>query len=425
MDRKKLIQIIIFILIVLVLGYVLWYMFWRDAPIITPGGSTPSGQTGQLPGIGTSTSTGVRIDPVTGLPISGTTGGTTTGTGGQGTGSASQPTGQIDDRALGRATTAKTVSPVALKDPKFFPTSREVNFYNTSDNKFYRLQADGQVATLSDKQFFNVDKVSWSGDGSKAILEYPDSSNIYYDFATDKQVTLPKQMTEFQFSANDNQIGYKWMSELPDDDWLGIAGADGADVKFVEPMNGADDRVQVNWSPNSQVIATYWEGKGLNESEVYMIGQNGENFKSMTVQGRGFEGQWLPDGKSMIYQIYSENSGLRPMLWITRADGDNIGINNSSLGIQTWLNKCTITSASAYCAVPTSLPEGAAYVPEVARDIPDVFYKIDLTTGAKTLLALPVGDQQQYSASQVMVSGDERVLYFVDQNTGKLYSINL
>jgi len=61
----------------------------------------------------------------------------------------------------------------------------------------------------------------------------------------------------------------------------------------------------------------------------------------------------------------------------------------------------------------------------VANNIPDQFYKIDLNTGAKTLLAKPVGDLSQYSASQVMVSDDGSTLYFVDKATGKLYSINL
>ena len=80
---------------------------------------------------------------------------------------------------------------------------------------------------------------------------------------------------------------------------------------------------------------------------------------------------------------------------------------------------------TAYCAVPESLPEGAGYVPEVADNTPDLIYKIDLTTGAKTLLARPTGDRNNYTVEQLMVSSDGSVLYFVDKQTGRLYSIKL
>ncbi len=421
MDKRKLIQIIIFIIIVVGLAWLLWFLFWReDISVIPPDGTID--QTGRLPGIDEGPPTGVIYDPVTGLPISGDVSG-----GGGTPGTITSPIGNepISDRATGGLTATQAVIDKNIIGLKSVGDGKTFNYYDPSDNKFYRLLANGEVQLLSDRRFFNVDAVSWSPDGDKAILEYPDSSNIFYDFLQDRQVTLPRQMTEFNFSQSGENIGFKWESTLPNDDWLGIATPDGSDIKFVEPMNNAADDVQVAWSPNSQVIAFYREGKGLNQSEVFMVGQHGENFKSLTVPGRGFTGQWLEDGKHVIYQIYSDNSGSRPMLWLTRADGDNIGLNNNSLGIQTWLNKCDISGATAYCAVPEYLPEGAAYVPEIADTIPDLFYKIDLVTGAKTLLAKPVGDQSQYTAGQVMVSQDGSVLYFTNKATGKLYSINL
>jgi len=421
MDRKKIIQISLFVIVVGILAWLLWWMFWREGSQIIIPGITPD-QTGTLPTNQTGAPTGQVIDPVTGLPISGQITVpivTSTPTNIPNT---NQP---VSDKALGGLTTAKTLLDKTVQDIVPVQDGKSFNYYDSRDNKFYRLNANGEVEALSDKRFFNVQKATWSPTADKAILEYPDGTNIYYDFTQDKQVTLPAQMAEFNFSKSGENLGFKWESALPNDDWLGVATPNGSDVKFVEPMNNAAQDVQVAWSPNSQIIAFYREGAGQNQSEVYFIGQNGENFKSLTVNGRGFEGQWLDDGKNVLYQIYNDASGSRPSLWLTRADGDNVGMNNNSLGVQTWLDKCTVSGASAYCAVPEYLPEGAAYVPEVANNIPDQFYKIDLSTGAKTLLAKPIGDQSQYSASQVMVSSDGSTLYFVDQATGKLYSINL
>lgn len=420
MDKKKLIQIIGFIFIVVILTWVMWLFFWREAPVEPGITIEPPGTVGGLPGIDVGAPTGVVIDPVTGLPVSSIT----TEPIDIGTTQPTTPGYQIDDKALGGLTSVDSLTSARIKNLQLVPGD-DMNFYNEQDNKFYRLTKAGDIEAISDKQFYNVDMVSWSPDGNSAILEYPDSSNIYYDFATDKQVTLPQQMTEFKFDQAGDKVGFKWMSELANDDWLGVANPDGSEIKFVEPMNSATEDVQVGWSPSGQVVALYREGTGLNSMDIYFIGQYGENFKSLTVQGRGFEGKWLPDGKHLLYQVYSDNTGSRPSLWLTRADGDNIGLNNNPLGLNTWIDKCTITGTSAYCAVPESLPEGAAYVPEVADNIPDLFYKIDLTTGAKTLLARPVGDRQSYTAQQLVVSDDESVLYFIDKQTGRLYSLNL
>jgi hypothetical protein len=375
-----------------------------------------------LPTNQTGAPTGQVIDPITGLPISEEVTAPVDTTSPINIPDTTQP---VSDKALGGLTVAKTVIDKVVQDIVPVQDGKSFNYYDKRDDKFYRLLANGTVEELSDKQFFNVEKATWSPTADKAILEYPDGSNIYYDFSQNKQATLPAQMTEFNFSTSGENLGFKWESKFPNDDWLGVAKPDGTDIKFVEPMNNAASDVQVAWSSNNQIIAFYREGAGQNKSEIYFIGQNGENFKSLIVNGRAFEGQWLDDGKNVLYQIYNDASGSRPSLWLTRADGNNVGMNNNSLGIQTWLDKCAVSGASAYCAVPEYLPEGAAYVPEIADDIPDQFYKIDLSTGAKTLLAKPVGDKSQYSASQVMVSSDNSILYFVDKTTGKLYSINL
>jgi hypothetical protein len=76
----------------------------------------------------------------------------------------------------------------------------QIQFYNQVDNRFYTVDNQGKLVTLSNKQFFGVKQVTWSPNASRAILEYPDGNKIRYDFQTQSQVTLPKHWEDFAFA---------------------------------------------------------------------------------------------------------------------------------------------------------------------------------------------------------------------------------
>ena len=82
--------------------------------------------------------------------------------------------------------------------------------------------------------------------------------------------------------------------------------------------------------------------------------------------------------------------------------------------------------AAAYCAVPQNLPAGSGYVRELAYGVPDAFYRVDLTTGTNTLIANPLAEEgRQVSATSLTLSSDGRILYFVDELTSQLRSLQL
>ncbi len=185
------------------------------------------------------------------------------------------------------------------------------------------------------------------------------------------------------------------------------------------------DKVQIAWSPNNQIIATSRTGEpqGFDRQEILLVGMHGENFKSLIVEGWGFDYKWSPQGDRMLYNVYNSASDYKPLLWIVDAQGDRIGSNRRSLGINTWAEKCAFAdNSTVYCAVPQTLERGYGMMPELADTIPDTFYKIDLSTGLKTPVAVPYGT---YTASQVTISADGQYLYFTDKATGRLNRIQL
>lgn len=299
-----------------------------------------------------------------------------------------------------------------------------LRYYNAADGKFYRVLADGTVSKLSDQVFYNASNVTWAKNQDKAVIEYPDSSKIMYNFSTQKQYTLPKHWEDFSFSADGAQIAAKSVGLSPENRWLVTAKDDGTGTKLIESLGENQDKVIVDWSPSQQTAAFSKTGQamGTDRQEIYLVGLNHENFKSLVVEGLGFEPQWSPTGKKLLYSVYSSRSNYNPELWITGAYGDDIGSGRRMLKVNTWADKCAFANDDTiYCAVPRDLPQGAGMSPAVASDAFYDMYKIDLKTGLKTGVNLG-GD---YRVGNVSYDSSGGRLLFTDAIQNGVFEVKL
>lgn len=297
-------------------------------------------------------------------------------------------------------------------------------FYNEQDGRFYKIGKNGQLELLSDQVFFNVDSATWDPQGSKAILEYPDGSNIYYNFDTEEQATLPKHWEEFSFSTGGDQIAAKSLGLSPENRWLVVADPDGSGVRTIERLGNNQDKVTVDWSPARDVVGFSKTGAplGADRQEILLVGQHGENFKSLVVEGRGFESQWSPTGQQLLYSVHSGRSNFLPEIWISDAQGDDIGRNRRPLSLNTWAEKCTFgTERFLYCGVPTDLEAGIAFAPELAENIPDELFRIDTQTGIKTRIEL----DDAHVIDNIFVGEDGQSLYFTDKTQQGIFEVSL
>ena len=402
---KKILLVVGFILLVLLLGYLLYLAFFKQpiaeapgAPIATT--TTPAGLPTAKPGAGQI----VTPSEETGLP---------------GETAARAP----DTIAHGGLTQTSQLNQMPSLAAVLASNGSDLQYYNQNDGKFYRLTKDGQTALLSDKIFYQVENITWSPDKNKAILEYPDGSNIIYDFLIKKQITLPIHWKDFAFSPDGSKVVMKSLGLDPDNRWLAITNNDGSKARRLEALGNKDETVYPSWSPNNQTVTLYTEGIDFDRQEVFFVGLHGENFKSMVIEGRGFQPQWSPQGDRLLYSVYSSNNDLKPLLWIANAEGDTIGSNRKNLNVETWANKCVFAnSVDLYCAVPEKLEEGAGLFPEMAKNTKDNLYKIDTQTGLKKLVAIP---DNNYNMSNLMISNNNYYLYFTDEATKTLHKINL
>lgn len=401
---KRILLVVGFIAITIILGYFLYAIFLKPAIPVSPLGPGATTTPGGLPI--SPAGPGQIVTPTTpaGLPT-------------EITGGVPSPV------ANGGLTQTAKLGEMSALGAVLSANGSNLQFYNKDDEKFYYIDKDGKTTLLSDKAFHSVEKVIWSPVKSKAIIEYPDGANIVYDFSNKKQTTLPAHWKDFDFSPDGKEIVTKSIGLDPANRWLAVTNEDGSKTRAIEELGENEATVYPSWSPSNQSIAMYTKGVDFDRQEIFFVGLNNENFKSTIVEGRGLQFKWQPSGDRLVYSVYSSKNEMKPMLWTVNAKGESIGSGRRSLNIETWADKCNFANSNdLYCAVPEKLEEGAGLFPEMAKNTRDFLYKIDATTGAKKLIAVPDG---AYNMSNIIISSNGNYLYFTDQTTKKLYKINL
>ncbi|MFH1207164.1 MAG: hypothetical protein V1668_00985 [Patescibacteria group bacterium] len=419
--NKKILLIIAFVILVVALGVLIYFVFIRDLVSPQNGNENINGAINQninvgLPNINgtvnvnrvvTNVNQGVNINRqqanVNGI--------------------------KIDEVARGSETFAKAEIDQKADGVSLTSDGTSLRYYDPAQGKFYKLDPNGKPQELSDKVFPEARNITWSPKGNKAVVSFPDQSQIVYDFDKKQQVTLPKEWDSIEFSPSGDQLGFLNISDQENARWLAVANADASEVQLVEPLGDNASKVDVNWSPNSQVVALFRDSANATGLTILPIGLNQENFKSFDVLGRGFQGIWSPQGDQILYSVYSDGSRYNPVIHLVDASGDAAGNNDLDLKIQTWASKCAYDSTAvlAYCAVPKYLPTGSALDPSVAGYTNDRIYRIDVNTGISNLIALPtyLNQMKEYVINEMFVGRSDSTLYFTENTTGKVYSIKL
>ena len=418
LNWRKIAMIAGFIIICLVIAFGIYYMFFK--PVVVPEDTTKEVDIGQLPSADEGDQPGVIEEPVPGeavledpeeddavIKIQ-----------------AEVSTEDLPDQyAQGDVTAVTNLTYTPSSALTIDSTGNNAVIYHSESGKFYKITPSGNQILMTNKIYKNVEHIAWSPKTDKAILEFPDGTNILYNFDSDKQVTLPKNWTGFDFDSSGNQIVYKDVNPNEDYRFMGIANADGSGQKYLEYMGDEQNNFITDWSPNNKMVAQYKSGKSGTSAELFFLGQYDEKFKSITVNGYGLETTWTPDGSKLVYSAHNAFSDHKPLLHVVDAAGEKVGYNHHSLKLNTWASKCTFASKDImYCAVPKELPYGAGLVPRIADDTADYIYKVDIKKGIKSFVAEP---EIGYSLDQLQVSKDGSKLYFTDKGTKGLHLINL
>lgn len=311
-------------------------------------------------------------------------------------------------------TTSAIVSPVIVN-------GNQVQFYEPNDGKFYAINPAGEIESISDAVFPQAETVTFSDNGSVAAIEFPDGTNIVYNFDTEKQTTLPSHWDEFDFSPEGDSLISKSYGVSND---LVVTNSDGTQARVIADMGSNSDEVKLNWSPNNETVAFSETGNAqsvFGRQEIYLIDDTGEAAGRLIVDGTNFSAKWSPSGNSLLYSVADQARNERPSLWFANSSGDQIGSGRRNLQLETWVEKCTFKDeVTVICAVPREVPDysgaDARFVTE-----PDDVYQVNVTSGRVSLIGSPVSDLKMFN---LQLSQDQSSLFFTDE-FGQLHSMRL
>ncbi len=328
--------------------------------------------------------------------------------------------------AKGGVTETGALTLTNVQAPKLASDGKTVNFFNPTDGKFYNVDADGNIRALLPKSFSNADKIVWSPGSEKAIVEFPDGSNVSVNLQNGKSVTLPAHWEDFQYSPDGNAFAAKSVGIDPSNRWLILSSPDGSKTETIAALGNNQDKVKVSWSPNDQVVAFSDTGEvqsGFGRKQILAIGKHQENLPGLIVEGFTFEPLWSESGKKILYSTSGPSSNYLPQIWVTDGESNTLGQNRRSLPLNTWADKCAfIGDDVAYCAVPQNLPTGSGLQRQLAAGTPDTLYSVNTKTGATSVVAVP---ENRASMQNLAVSADGRYLFYQNAKTGALEKIQL
>lgn len=336
-----------------------------------------------------------------------------------------------DAVASGGATIAAALTTDDTRGATVNTQTGNVQFYDRTTGQFFAISPDGASKTpLTTDTYPQASSVTWAPSGTQAVIGFPDGSKILYDFNSKKQTTLPSELNDFSFSPQSDQIASKYLdNQDPENQWLVVSKPDGSQSQSVEHLGGNAGSVQVNWSPNNQIIASYASSISGNQQQIIFLGANNENFPAVTVNGRGFTPLWSPDGRKILYSVYNPLTNNNPHLYIMNGSVDALGTGLQDVGLDTSADKCAFapSGTTIYCGVPYYYNPGSGPQPSLSAGVPDNIYKIDLRTGQVSLIARPVDQNkvQRFSVGSLQVAADESALFFTDATTGSIQRVQL
>lgn len=326
--------------------------------------------------------------------------------------------------AKGGETFTTLLTNTSVKSPTV-TASGTVAYYDPADGKFYTIDAKGNVVAMSQATFPQADTVTFDAGATSAVIEFPDGTNVIYDFDAAKQVTLPSHWEDFSFSGSGDSIAAKSIGTDSSNRALVVTNTDGSQTKVLASLGANDDKVSVSWSPDNTVLGFSATGGStggtFGRQEIYLIGPDGSASGMLIVDGTSFHNIWAPNGKNLLYSVADPGNGYKAALWYADSDGDRKGDARRKMAVSTLVSKCTFASdTTVYCGVPREMPAGGGSDVSTITASDDL-YKINVATGNATLVAIPAADTKIFSPS---ISSDGANFFYADAS-GRLNIIRL
>lgn len=394
LDQKKRIIYFSAAFIILLAGA---YLVWR----IFIGGGTPTQPTGQPPITGS----------VPGFP---TTPGTTPPTPGS-IGTSTPPIVTLPPEAqkLLQLTDYPIIGPSLNRD------ETKVLFYKKEGGGLYAVDFDAKsTEKLSPITIVGLLDATWSSARDRSAVQYLDQDTIksFLHIGTSTVAVLPPDTRSPTWSPDRKSLAYLLIRDGRAN--LIIADAAGKNPRTVLSNQLRD--ASIFWvTPDKISFVTAPSGRA--EGFLFAYGRGPGSFNQVLGPRFGLTARWSPDG-SKVLASFTNRTGANPQLALFDAAGKEL----QRLSLVTLPDKCVWSpdSKDIYCAVPRKTSPDTTWPDNYLRGelaSSDRVIDINPDTGDVT----PVLDEGTLSLSNLFVTKDKSLLFFINRTDGTLWRYKL
>lgn len=316
----------------------------------------------------------------------------------------------------------------AVISPTLSITGDAIRYYSKATGKAFELDILSNTKKLiSAKELVNLSGIAWSIDKSRVISSFPinslSSKFFSYDYAQDKGVQLKDNLDSVVWQ-NSNKIIYKYFDPKTKERTLNIADPDGSNWKKIVDLTMKD--INIAAIPKTGLISFWNKADSFNKTLLQSVPVFGGELKTIASEKLGADYLWSDDGNMLLESSVETAGGSKLQLGVMNSFGGEY----KTLGIPTLISKCTWSKGNKniYYALPSSIPDGTTLPNDYNAGkftTNDTFWMVNTTTGEKTRLVDLEKITQAYDATNLFLSPDESMLFFVNKVDGKLYRITL
>jgi len=309
--------------------------------------------------------------------------------------------------------------------PKPIFAYEKIKYYLAKNGNVFELNPDGSEAKIiSSSVLLDLNKVIWSPNGNQviSIFVHPDDNveKYFYDYQSGQSVKLNPNIQWIAWSPNGDKIAYHYYNPETEINNISISNPDGSHWQNILNIRLKD--LIIEW-PHPDYISLRTKASGLAEGFIYLLNIKTKALQKVLGGLNGLTGLWSPQGDKILF-AYTNEHGKELQLAVANKEGKII----KKLPLKTLPEKCVWSRNNRviYCAVPQTIPENALLPDDFYKgllDTSDNFWKINLETGEKEFINLY--GNQQFNATDLILSSLENYLIFINQKDGYLYSLKL
>ncbi len=310
----------------------------------------------------------------------------------------------------------------------FFPvvdeTKNKIKYYSKNEGGFWEISFDGSFKKkIVDEKFSNLNAIIWSPDKKNIILK------INSDFYNYKYGETPKKIKDnisyLVWSNLGDKIIYIYRNINTNEKEINIADMNGGNWKKL--VNIENDKNMLFAIPQTSLVVFGSKANSqikTNFKAISIVGGSVDNI----IKGKfGADYVWSPNGEKFIISSVIEKNGNNMALETGKTNKTEEFVN---LNFPTLASKCVWTknNKTIYCALASGIPEDAIMPNDYQSKkfyTVDSFWKIDTETGKKDRVVKMDDITEKIDATNLFLSPNEDILFFINRRNDSLYRITL